>query len=106
MGIILFVYMCACVYAGIYTWHVCTLSHSVMSNSLGHHGLQPTRLLCPWDSPGKNSGVGCHALLLGVFLIQGLNLHLLHLPTLASGFFITGATWEAPIYLAIVSNNA
>ena len=26
------------------------------------HGLQPTRLLCPWDSPGKNTGVGCHAL--------------------------------------------
>ena len=27
------------------------------------HGLQPTRLLCPWDSPGKNTGVGCHFLL-------------------------------------------
>ena len=27
------------------------------------HGLQPTRLLCPWDSPGKNAGVGCHCLL-------------------------------------------
>ena len=24
------------------------------------HGLQPARLLCPWDSPGKNTGVGCH----------------------------------------------
>ena len=31
-----------------------------MSNSLRPHGLQPTRLLCPWDSPGKNTGVGCH----------------------------------------------
>ena len=41
------------------------------------HGLQPTRLLCPWDSPGKNTGVGCHALLWGIFLTQGLNLHLL-----------------------------
>ena len=29
------------------------------------HGLEPTRLLCPWDSPGKNTGVGCHALLQG-----------------------------------------
>ena len=37
------------------------LSHSVMSNSLWHHGLQPARLLCSWDSPGKNIGVGCHA---------------------------------------------
>ena len=37
-----------------------------MSNSLPPHGLQPTRLLCPWDFPGKNTGVGCH------FLLQGL----------------------------------
>ena len=34
---------------------------------------------CPWDSPGKNTGVGCHALLQGIFLIQGLNPRLLHL---------------------------
>ena len=34
-----------------------------MSNSLRHHGLQPTRLLHPWDFPGKNTGVGCHRLL-------------------------------------------
>ena len=34
-------------------------AHSVKSNSLQPHGLQPTRLLCPWDSPGKNTGVGC-----------------------------------------------
>ena len=32
---------------------------------------------CMWDSPGKNPGVGCHALLQGIFLIQGSNLHLL-----------------------------
>ena len=31
-----------------------------------------------WDSPGKNTGVGCHALLQGIFLTQGLNLSLLH----------------------------
>ena len=31
------------------------------------------RLLCPWDSPGKNTGVGCHALLLGIFSAQGSN---------------------------------
>ena len=38
----------------------------------------PTRLLCPWDSPGKNTGVSCLFLLQGIFLTQGLNLHLLH----------------------------
>ena len=34
-----------------------------MSDSVRHHGWQPTRLPCPWDSPGKNTGVGCHFLL-------------------------------------------
>ena len=43
---------------------------------LGDHGLHPPRLLCPWDSPGKNTGVDCHALLQGISLTQGLNLHL------------------------------
>ena len=33
---------------------------SAVSNSVRPHGQQPTRLLCPWDSPGKNTGVGCH----------------------------------------------
>ena len=33
-------------------------SHSVMSDSLRPHGLQPTRLICPWDFPGKSTGVG------------------------------------------------
>ena len=49
--------------------HVC----SVVSNSLQLHGLQPARLLCPWDSPGKNPGVGCLALLQGIFPIQSSN---------------------------------
>ena len=40
-----------------------------MSNSWRLHGLQPTRLLCPWDSPGENTGVGCHALSLFPCLI-------------------------------------
>jgi len=35
--------------------------------------LKPTRLLCPWDSPGKHTEVGCHALLQGIFLTQGSN---------------------------------
>ena len=38
-------------------------SRSVVSDSLGPHGLQPTRLLHPWDFPGKSTGVGCHCLL-------------------------------------------
>ena len=39
--------------------HYCCVA-SVVSDSVRPHGLQPTRLLRPWDSPGKNTGVGCH----------------------------------------------
>ena len=52
---------------------------SVAFDSLWPHGLQPTRLLCPQNSPGKNTGVGSHFLLQGIFLTQELNPHLLHL---------------------------
>ena len=38
----------------------------------------PTRPLCPWDSPGKNTRVGSHSLLQGIFFTQGSNLGLLH----------------------------
>ena len=48
-----------------------------MSDSWWSHGLKPTRLLCPWDFPGKNTGVGCH------FFLQGMNPS----PALAGGFF-------------------
>ena len=44
----------------------------------GTHGLQPTRLLHPWDFPGKNTGVGCHFLLQEIFPTQGLNPSLPH----------------------------
>ena len=57
------------------------LSLSVMSDSLRPHGLKPIRLLCPWDLPGKNTGVGYHSLLQGIFPTQASNLHLLHWQT-------------------------
>ena len=41
------------------------VSHSVMSDSLPPHGLWPARLLCLWNSPSKNTGMGCYALLQG-----------------------------------------
>ena len=49
------------------------VSHSVVSNSLRPNRLWPTRLLCPWDSPGKNTGVGSHSLLQGIFPTQDSN---------------------------------
>ena len=53
-------------------------SGSVMFDCLRPHGLSPTRLLCPWDFPSKNTGVGCHVLLQETFPTQGLNPGLLH----------------------------
>ena len=52
-----------------------SISHSVVS--LRPHRLQSTRLFCPWYSPGKDTGVGCHPLLQGTFPTQGSRLGLL-----------------------------
>ena len=49
----------------------------------------------PWDSPGKNTGMGCHAVLQGIFPTQGSSQRLLTSLALAGGFFTTSATWEA-----------
>ena len=55
-------------------------SRSVMSNSQQPHGLQPTRLLHPWDFPGKSTGVGCHCLL----------------RLFTAALFIISRTWKQP----------
>ena len=52
---------------------------SVVSDSLQFYGLEPAKLLYPWDFQGKNIGVGCHFLLEGIFLTQRSNPHLLFL---------------------------
>ena len=56
--------------------YACQVS-SVMSDSLRPDGLYPAKLLCPWHSLGKNTGVGCHDLIQGIFLTQGSNPRLL-----------------------------
>ena len=71
---------------------VCARSRLVMSDSLRPYGLW---LLCPWDSLGKNTGVGCHALLQGIFLMEPASLTS---PALVDGFFTTSAAWEAPVW--------
>ena len=48
-----------------------SVHHSVKSDAVRPYGWQPARLLCPWDSPGKNTGVGCHSLLQRTFSTQG-----------------------------------
>ena len=49
-----------------------------MPSSLRPRGLQPINLFCPWDFPGKDTGVGCHFLVQRIFLTQGSNQGLLH----------------------------
>ena len=67
----------ACLYQGIMD---CLNSEMFIAQScliLQPHGLWPAGLLSPWTSPGKNTGVGGHPLLPGIFTTQGSNLHLL-----------------------------
>ena len=61
------------------TCDVCVcVTHSVVSDSLRPRGLYLTRFLHPRDFPGKNTGVGCHFFLQGIFPTQGLNPGLPH----------------------------
>ena len=62
---------------------------------------QPTRLLCPWDSPGKNTGVDRHALLQGIFLTRGSNLPLL--PWRAGSLYC--ASREAALFRGVFSGR-
>ena len=58
--------------------YYCYLFTKLRLTLLQPHWQQPARLLCPWDFPGKNTGVGFHFLLQRFFLSQGLNPHVLH----------------------------
>ena len=74
----------------------CVHAKSLLSDSVRPYGLQPARLLYPWNSPGKNTGVGCHALLQGVLPTQGLNpslLNLLHWQAGSSPLVLPGKLW-------------
>ena len=67
------------------------LSHVQLCDS---YGLQPFRPLYPWNSPDKNPGVGCHALLQGIFQTLGSNPCLLCFLHWQVGSFTTSNTWK------------
>ena len=67
---------------------VCMRACLVMSDSLRPHGLELPGF-SPWNFPGKNTGVGCHFQLQGIFLTQGSNPHLLQISCIAGRFFTT-----------------
>ena len=62
--------------------------------------LQPARLLCPWNFPCKNAGVGCH-FLPGILPDWTIEPASLKSPALAGGFFTTWATWDVPGRISI-----
>ena len=88
---------------------------SDVSDSLRPQGLYPARLLCPWDSPGKNTGVGCHSLLQGIILTQRLNpslrhfkqilYHLSHQGSLKKLFFISLSSVVGRAFILLLSHG-
>ena len=68
--------------------HLCCQACLTLSDP---RGCGPHRLLCPWDSPGRNVGAGCHFLLQGIFPTQGPN----PVSYIAGGFLNHCAIWEA-----------
>ena len=68
-----FFHMCVCVCVCV---HTCSVIQLCLT--LRPYGLQPSRLLCPWDFPNKHTGAGCHFLLQEILLTQRSNLGLLH----------------------------
>ena len=66
---------------GLFWINLCVCMLTLLSCPTDRMDCSPvdTRLLCPWDSLGKNTRVGCHSLLQGIFPTQGLNPHFLHL---------------------------
>ena len=95
--------MCACSFTCVHA--------QLCSDSLQPLGLQPARVLSPQNFPGKNTGVGCHFLLHGIFLMEGSNLRLLHMHWQADYYyyyyFTTGATWKPSVQFnhSVMSNS-
>ena len=69
------------------------------------YGLQPATLLCSWDSPGKNTGVGCHALLQGIFQAQGLKLYLSFLLHWQTGSLLLVTPGKPTLHLCLYMNR-
>ena len=75
-----------------FTRYVCVLSHIWLFVTTWT--IKPTRLLCPWDLPGKNTGVGCHFLLQGRFLTQESNPNLFSLLHWQMDSLLLGYLWS------------
>ena len=109
--VLVFLKLC-CLYETGYSWeaeemHIYVkveVSHSVVSDSLQPRGRRSARLVCPQNSPGKNTGVGCHFLLQGIFPTQGSNPGLPHCRQLDSTIWATREAVYIYIYIHSVLN--
>ena len=93
--------ICVCLVGGwVGVWaNAC----SVVSNSLWPHGLQPTRLLHPWDFPGKSIGMDCYFLFQRIFPTQGSNLGLPHCRQTL--YHLSHHRSLCYVYFTIIKNN-
>ena len=80
--------------------HVCVCECSVMLDSSPPHELWPARVLCPWNFPGKNTGVGSR------FLLQGIFRNGACISCIAGGFFTNWATSRAPAIFSALRLSA
>ena len=78
-------------------------NRSVVSNPQRPHGLQPSRLLRPWDFPGKRTGVGCHCLLLKGHNVPELFSHWIHWATaqLSRYYRSSHRSWKRECYFSL-----
>ena len=87
-GVILMSFIILCILQNFYNGYVWSVSCGpILCNSMDCSQLGS---FCPWYFPGKNTGVGCHFLLQGIFLIQGSNPHLLCLLHCRQNFYLLG----------------
>ena len=93
-----YIYIYIYTHTYIYTLWTCVhaQSHLTLCDPIG---CSSTRLLCPWDFPGKNTGVGYHFLSQGIFLTQGSNLRLC-VSYISRWIIYHCTTWET-LYLSI-----
>ena len=79
------------------------LSHSVMSDSLQPHRLQSARLLCPWNFPGRNTGLGCHFLFQEIYAIMCYKLQSYIIVLTIACMFLLSDTSFSCLFLNILS---
>ena len=92
-------------YSALFIYMLAGKVASVLPDSLRPYGLEPARHLCPWDSLGKNTGVGCCTLLQGIFPAQGWNPCLLSLMHWQAGSLPLSPPVKPCLYIYLLPNQ-